>query len=873
MTGQIVSKGVGIDLGTTNSAVAVMNRTDTEVLIHRDTTTKSLTTPSCVWKAPNTGEIVVGRKAFRRVGTAPEPIRSVKRLMGHPGTVRLTDEDVAPEQVSAAILSEMKRQVEQDVAAWDTPSASWVVDRAIITVPAYFDHPNIEATRKAAELAGLEVLDLLHEPTAAACYHCWQTGTTNGTFLVYDLGGGTFDVSVVQCKAGAFEVLGISGNTRLGGDDIDTAVALRIQDQLIREGYALDLEPERDPEDRLRFNQLRFLAEGVKKALSTQTEFMVSDSGTLRDKNGEPVIIESMWERGEFESIARSVVERTIPYCDDAVKLATTRAGITLADVDEVILAGGSTHIPLVRELVTSELCASSGGSSGRPVRAKCAEPVYEKVDTVVALGAAIRASAVGGLATYDSRRRVRVSFRGTGASDTTTTRVGGKVEVLGQEDIDLDGGHVRLLTAEYEDETDLRRGGAFSFTGVPLQPGAETVLTFEVFDAEGTLVTTAGRPVSQETVSRPTGLSADTSQLAKAFLLEVDRGGKPYLKELIPALTHLPTSTDFTFSHPGDTELVLFSLYQRRRKIQVIEVPVPSTTPRGTPIRFNVEIDGLAMITVRGTIGSTEFDALVVQPPDRTMPAPDEITALERGFAEAVLYLPTGERALAEVKWTMAKDSFDAATARRDERLAVHEFEEMEALLADITGVDEPLNPPKQVFDQLVAQCRELCEFLRHGAAAGQPYDHAELSKSIDAQCDQGERAFRESDQRAYSEALVMLQGIYDHLVTIARQLLPPDNRSQAERITDTIDALRKDAARVAMVAGARGRPDFVEEIDGILRKLDELARDARRDPQRTLNKLGQLRARLEQINNILVGVHDTQGGKRPEDLPEGAS
>jgi molecular chaperone DnaK len=868
VTKQIVSKGVGIDLGTTNSAVAVLNRTDTEVVIHRDPTSKSPTTPSCVWKDPRTGEIVVGRKAFRRVGTAPEPIRSVKRMMGRPGTVLLTDEQVSPERVSAAILAEMKRQIENELLTWDTPSTSWVVDRAIITVPAYFDHPGIEATREAAELAGIEVLDLLHEPTAAASYHCWSTGVTDGTFLVYDLGGGTFDVSVVQCRAGSFQVLGISGNNRLGGDDIDTAVALRIQEQLVREGYALELDPEHDPEDRLRFNQLRFLAEGVKKGLSNQTEFMMSDSGTLRDRNGEPVIIETMWERGDFERIARSVVERTIPYCDDAMKLATARAGITLGDVDEIILAGGSTHIPLVRELVTSELCATTGDPGTRPLRAKCAEPVYEKVDTVVALGAAIRASAVGGLAVYDRDRTVRVSFRGTGVSDSTTTSVGGKAEVLNRP-VDLTGGHVRLTTAEYEDEADLRAGGAFAFTGVPIQPGAETALTFEVFDAAGELVTTAGRPLTHRD-DVPVNPPTNDAILTKAFLLEVERGGKPHLKELVPAMTQLPAKAEFTFSHPGGTELVLFPLYQRRRKIQVIEVPVPSTTPQGTPIRFDVEINGLTMITVRGAVGETAFDALVVPPPERKLPPPDEVSALERTFAEAVHYLPTGERALAEVKWAKSKESFESAATRGDEPHAVHEFEEMEALAAEIADVDDTLSPVKEEFDKLVKDCRSLNDYLRRAAKEGKPHDHAELVKAIDAQSDQGERAYREADQRGYSEAILMLQNIHDHLVDIGRETIE-DTRSPAERAVGLVKQVASEAARLLRLAEAQGRLDFQDEIRTVQRELDDLGRDTHVNPQRTQQKSVQLHQRLAQLEAIMTGTHRGSDGVLVQDESKG--
>jgi molecular chaperone DnaK len=437
MSKQIVSKAIGIDLGTTNSVVAVMNPTDTDIIIHRDAIAKRETTPSCVWKDPKTGEIVVGHKAFRRVGTSPSPIRAIKRLMGTQTKVLLTDEEVTPEQVSAWVLGEMKRQIEEDVARFSTDSTKWIVDRAIITVPAYFDMAQIDATRKAGEMAGLQVLDLLHEPTAAACYHCFRNGTQNGVFLVYHFGGGTFDVTVLRYTAGVFEVLGISGNNRLGGDDIDAALAENIQERLLREGYALELDVKNDPEDRLRFDKLKFLAEGVKKALSTSGEFLLRDTGTLQDKEGNPAIIEEIFERSEVEEIIKPIVERTIPYCFEALERTEERAGVKLADIDAIILAGGSTHIPLVREMVRQNLCADPTSMElvvderANQPRAKCVKPVYEKVDTIVALGTAIRAAAVGGLAIYNPERTVRVSFREAGATGQRETHIGGKVEAL----------------------------------------------------------------------------------------------------------------------------------------------------------------------------------------------------------------------------------------------------------------------------------------------------------------------------------------------------------------------------------------------------------------------------------------------------------
>ncbi len=854
---QIVSKGVGIDLGTTNSAVAVMDLADTKIELYRDAASKSPTTPSCVWKNPGTGEIVVGRKAATRVGTAPAPIRSVKRLMGSRETVMLTDEEVTPEEVSAQILREMRRQIEQTVATFNTAETLWTVDRAIVTIPAYFDQPQIDATRTAAELAGLDLIDLLHEPTAAACYHCWRSNTTDGTFLVYDLGGGTFDVSVLRCTAGAFEVLGISGNTRLGGDDIDNALATELQQRLCKEGYALHLDLKNDPEDRIRFSQLKFMAERVKKTLSSETEYLLTDSGSIKDKEGTVVLVESMWERAELEAIAQPLIERTLPYCHKALEIAHQQARITLADVDEIILAGGSTHIPLVRQLVTAELCGSLNVSG----RARCAEPVYQEVDTIVALGAAIRSAASGGLAIYDPDRTVRVSFRGTGSTAREVTNFGGKVEAVTGEPC-LTGGEIRMIAEDYTDEAELGPGGSFAFTDVPVSPGAENTFTFEVFDANGRRVATVGRqvtPVAPENV-RPMDASGRTNKQAKSLALEIAVNGKSQHEELFPALVDLPATKDFQFRHPGDTELVLLPLYENRKHIRTIEVPVSSTTPRGTPVRLNVHIDELHLITVRGSVASATIDAVLERPMDRTMPTPEEVRDLESRFREAAQFLQPGTRNLAEVRWTQAKRGFDAAITIGDEPQAVHDFEEMEEICNEYETTGTKLDPPKEHFDRLVEDCRRLNDYVRKPAAElGRPHDHQETLRAIDAQVEYGERAFRDSDQRAYADAIQGLEDIRGYLAEIQRQIrLETDTRTETQKAMDALRSAERAANRVMGLAEAKERADLADEVASIARRLAELDADVHADPRGTSQKINRHHVRLEQIEKVLRDMSD---------------
>ena len=858
MSIQTISKAVGIDLGTTNSAIAIMNPTDTDIVIHRDAKSRRETTPSCVWKNPKSGEIIVGHKAFSRVRTSPKPIRPIKRSMGDQIKVMLTDEEKSPEEISHYILAEMKRQIEVDVANFNTEQTNWIIDKADITVPAYFDLTQIEATKKAGEMAGFEVLDLLHEPTAVACYYCWRNKIENGVFLVYDFGGGTFDVSVLRSTAGAFEVLGISGNRRLGGDDFDFVLAENLRERILREGYSFELNAKEDPEDQLRLDILKFLAESVKKALSTSHEFLLPDTSRLRDKEGEMIIFSTEYSRQEVEILFKPIIERTIPYCFEAIEIAKEKAGISLADVDEVILSGGSTHVPLVREMVKKALCADPDASEPR---AKCSEPVYNKVDTIVALGAAIRAAAVGGLAVYNPERTVRVCFRGTGSTGKKETYIGGNVEAISEnENIDLDGGRIRLMIPElgFDDQANLKEGGAFKFTKIPLQESSENILTFEVFDNTDNLVATAGRSISQtEEGKRPTGGSSSTAVLSKSIYIDVMREGREYRKELIPAMATLPRNEDFTFTHPGKTELIRLPLYERKRKIKEIRVPVPSSLPKGAPLEMNINIDQLSFITIKGKVGDTEFDAALELPKPRELPSSEEVQLLDKSFRESVAYLPAGKKNIAEVKYKMAKKSFEDALSRNDKEQALHDYEEMEEIVADMASVEGPLKPPKEFFDELVAECYEINQYATRAAAeSGQPYDHTEIAKGIDAQRVHGEKAFAAGDQKAYSDAIIQLENIRNYSIALAQKLIKIyDPRSEAEKALAFVIHAKGEAERAGQLAAAQGRDDLQREAEQIQQKLNELALEAKKTPISVHDKVAKLRGRLEQIINVIMG------------------
>lgn len=864
MNKQILNKAIGIDLGTTNSAVAIMTLTDTDVIIHRDARTRRETTPSCVWKDPRTQQVLVGSRAFQRIGTTPEPIRSIKRSMGKQTTVSLTDVQVTPEEVSASILREMKLQIEDDVAQFTNETCEWAVTRAIVTVPAYFDQPQIEATRKAAEMAGLQVLELLHEPTAAASYYCWQNRVQNGTFLVYDFGGGTFDVSILRSVEGSFEVLGISGNNRLGGDDLDVLLAEELRQRLVGEGYELELNLQKSA-DRRRFEQLKMLAEGVKKALSTEEEFVLRSQSYVQDQNGTPINIDMLFERTEVEALYRPTIERTLPYCYRALELAQQKANVTLEDIDAIILAGGTTHIPLVREIVRQTLCADS---SAQEPRARCPEPIYKKVDTIVALGAAIRAAASGGLEITDPGQALKVFFRGVGSTAARQATIGGRAVAVAP-DVDINHGYIRLKIEAlgYEDEQEFKTNGVFGFTRVPLQPGTENVLTFEIFTSQDKQVATITHTIlqSQEAL-RPTGGAGGTATLPKTLYLEVNRDGKPYRKELLQALTTLPASREDTFFHPGETRRLRLPLYQQKKVIKEIIIDDLPLLPKGTPVNFTLSVDELAGMTIKGKVGSQNFAAQIEPPRERQPPTEAELQALEQTFQQAVVELPDEKQRTIRAQYQKASESYKAAVQRSDTEQAVHDYEEMEEISASIEQRKVVMEPPLEKFQALVDECVQLNRYLEsQSGLVGAKYNAVEVRQTIKTQQLLGEQAFLNKDRTGYANALASLQAISDHLGLLYYQMTKTlDTRSAQEKAEDLLQGVLAEAERVNILAIARGRTDLQNEIDLLKKQVQATATEAQTNPRLAEMRLRQVLSRLEQIKNMLQREENNAGDGR---------
>ncbi|EXU61288.1 molecular chaperone DnaK [Mesomycoplasma ovipneumoniae] len=350
---------LGIDLGTTNSVVAIIENQKPVVL---ENPNGKRTTPSVV--AFKNGEEIVGDAAKRQLETNPEAIASVKRLMGSDKTVRANQRDYKPEEISAKILAYLKEYAEKKIGH--------KVSKAVITVPAYFDNAQREATKNAGKIAGLEVERIINEPTAAALAFGLDKTEKEMKVLVYDLGGGTFDVSVLELSNGTFEVLSTSGDNHLGGDDWDNQIVDWMVKR-IKEEYDFDAKS-----DKMALTRLKEEAEKTKINLSNQSVSTISLPFLGLGKNG-PINVELELKRSDFEKMTAHLIDRTRKPIVDALK----QAKIEASELDEVLLVGGSTRMPAVQTMIEHTL-------NKKPNRSI-------NPDEVVAIGAAIQGGVLAG--------------------------------------------------------------------------------------------------------------------------------------------------------------------------------------------------------------------------------------------------------------------------------------------------------------------------------------------------------------------------------------------------------------------------------------------------------------------------------------------
>ena len=480
-----MARAVGIDLGTTNSVIATLDGGEPTILPNAE---GGRTTPSVV--AFKDGEVLVGEVAKRQAITNPDgTIRSVKRQMGSDWTTDINDKAMTAQEVSARILMKLKRDAEAFLGE--------EITQAVITVPAYYGDAQRQATKEAGTIAGLEVLRIINEPTAAALAYGLDKGDEQ-TIIVYDLGGGTFDVSVLEIGDGVFEVKATSGDTQLGGDDWDQA----IMDWLV-EGFknenGVDLS-----KDKMAMQRLKEDAEKAKIELSSVAETEINLPFITATSDG-PLHLQKKLTRSEFEKLTESLLAKT----SGPFKQALKDAGVALADIDQIVLVGGSTRMPAVTELV-KELAGRDPQKGVNP-------------DEVVAAGAAIQAGVLkgdvkdillldvtpltlgietkGGVMTRMIERNTTIPTRKT---ETYTTAADNQPEV-----------EINVLQGERAMVHDNKSLGKFNLTGLPPAPAGmpKVEVTFDI-DANG-IVSVSAKDLGtgkeqQVTITGGTALSSE---------------------------------------------------------------------------------------------------------------------------------------------------------------------------------------------------------------------------------------------------------------------------------------------------------------------------------------------------------------------------
>ncbi len=745
-----ISKAVGIDLGTTNSVISMVGK-DNKSIICRTDKRGQKTFPSVLFYDKRSSEFKVGRTAFNARGTANDPIVSIKSHMGDSSyTVTTGGKTMTPIEVSAEILRSMKNEMQEQLSA--TPGyENYVVDRAVITIPAYFGSNAREATTKAGELAGLQVEFTLQEPTSSALYYCQKSGIESGIFMVYDLGGGTFDVSIVQYADGDPHVVGIAGDNYLGGDNFDAALAkhlLKLLQEDEESGYALDLDIHNNPEDKRSFQRLKLVAENIKKQLSFEDEYYVEHSGIFNDKNGAAVNLDATITRAEFEDLIRPLLISTLDECRKALAEAEEKFGITLDKIDGVLLVGGSTHVPLVSQIIEETFTNPS-----LPLHTKLPKPLIDDPDMAVGYGAAIAASGLGiielpGEGELKNEDGVFVSPQIMPANG-----YGGESTVTGQLHAH-NGSLPEAITAtvineaqSFREEYPVAADGKFVFDGLIAENDPE--MYHCVFEAGGSVIAECDFDAypSENTHNIPVTLSRN-------YYLQVfdEQTETKKLQLLMECGLELPITREFTFkTNSSNRFFANFNFFEENKELKSVSMDFANPVAPGTSIRMYLSCNKKSIFSgyaesMDGTKVDFEFKA-------SEMPPLPEMTDVEKAIKDAFdsiedSELGKGKKLIQQQKVKRLEEEIQEAIGEGDAVKANDRLEKLQEIGQHNKPKEQQLTPEKSAFMADVDAVISLNNSLNRKTGA------VDYTNEINDAMERGLKAYDNEDQDALTFA-----------------------------------------------------------------------------------------------------------------------